>query len=109
MTKQEYNKILKICKDIRKTKVKEYGYYDLRGWCYEVSEVLILRLYTELNLEANIIEGKCYNCFHYWVEYKGYIIDLTIKQFELQAMKELPEILIKPISKCKQYTNGVLV
>lgn len=103
MTLKEKNIILKICQKVRYKWEEELSSLDLASFCCDVSEDLHYAL-LEHNIKTIIKEGECYDCFHVWLEYKGNIIDLTIKQFErFSRNKDLPKIFIKPISKCYQY------
>lgn len=109
MTKQELFNLEKICHSFRKSYCENYQYRyihytsDLRGHCMEISEKFGLYLLENHNIETQLVEGECYDCFHFWLEYGDYIIDLTIKQFENQAGKELPLVLIKHKYFCGQY------
>ena len=54
-------------------------------------------------ISAEIIEGECYGSYHWWVECRENILDLSIKQFESLAQKSLPCIFIKKIDTADQY------
>lgn len=105
MNKTELNFIEKLCHEVRAEHIKECGYqkdYNLSGDCYDVSERLACKLLSH-NKIALIVQGLCYGCFHFWVEYKGYILDLSISQFWHLAGKELPDVFIKPIYQCPNH------
>ncbi|MGD2072748.1 MAG: hypothetical protein PVG65_04595 [Candidatus Thorarchaeota archaeon] len=102
-----YKELFDFCQQFRDDYCQENNFDfedDLEGFCCEVSDMLHLAL-QEKNIHTRIIEGNCYGCFHHWLEYKNWIIDLTIKQFELEAEKRLPYIFIQLKNKCPQYTN----
>lgn len=113
MTKKEKRTIGKICKKIRPKFIKRFG-TDLCGGCWNISDKLHRELFkigiiTKL-IQGYIKGGRMKHCggFHYWLEYKGNIIDLTATQFNLPD-KYYPKILIKPISRLREYVSEEIV
>lgn len=121
MTQKEKTVITKIAKQIRKKLCNKYarGYLkdELPDLCCEASEALQLELYKH-NIHTFLIQGiwkgkndgrfKCEN-LHYWLEYKGNIIDLTACQFNTNNYDRFPLILIKPISRLKCFVSENIV
>ena len=121
MTLKEKTVITKIAKQVRKKLCNKYakGYYkdELPDLCYVSSELLQKELHKN-NIHSFLIQGiwkdkydakfKCEN-LHYWLEYKGNIIDLTACQFNTNSYDRFPLILIKPISKLKCFIRENIV
>lgn len=104
-------KLYNICKKVRENFCKNNSFLwedDLAGCCCEISQDLFYALIKK-SFKAKIIQGKCYGCFHHWIECKGYFLDLSIKQFESLAQKQLPEIFISKIAKTKQYKKEKII
>lgn len=88
-----------ICKDVRENFCKKHSFLwedDLRGCCGDISVDLFYTLKKKSYRPKQIV-GEYYQSFHIWTECKGYILDLSIKQFESLAEKQLPEIYIEKI------------
>ena len=113
MKLKEKKLIFKIAKDVRKKLCYKYakGYLkdELPSLCYEASESLSKALYKH-NIDTFLIQGHVKKGgFHYWLEYKGNIIDLTACQFNRYTRYKFPLILIKPISKLKCHVRENIV
>ena len=103
MTKDMYDRIYKICAEVRKQILDKYG--DTQLHCVEASEILSEKL-TQSGFENKIVEGWCSyddysNCSdrsydeHTWVELAdGTYVDVTADQFEYFIDDEIPEIII---------------
>lgn len=70
------------------------------GRCLEASVVLGYRLKSR-GVETRLVQGnvrpdKGFDQFHYWLEYKGIIIDVTGDQFNrhLASERRIPDILL---------------
>lgn len=107
MDKKEKQIIVKVCKKIRPTFTKMFG-NNLIGGCWYLSEKIQKVLLHEYNILVELLEGyvkktpKNNGGMHYWLEYKGNIIDVTATQFNLEK-RYFPKIMIRPASKLKQY------
>lgn len=116
MNYKEIATIKEISKKVRLKFVNDWSNQDLGGLCFEVSEYLQKELYN-YGIYTDIIEGEfinnANNYFHYWLEYKGNIIDLTATQFSKSinpySNKEYPEIMITPVNKAKEYKANRIV
>ncbi len=116
MTLKEKTVIIKVAEQVRKKLCNKYagGYsdcyeYRLFKLCYEASESLQLAL-GKHKIFPFLIQGHIKNCGdHYWLEYKGNIIDLTACQFNTNGYNRFPLILIKPISKLKCFISESIV
>jgi hypothetical protein len=110
MTKIEKKKIYNIAISIRKKLLSKYKRKNFDGYCYHVSEYMQLALEKEkifVDLICGSIKKEGY--LHYWLEYKGNIIDLTAYQFNKRGKYKFPLILIKPISKLKCFIKEDIV
>lgn len=65
------------------------------GYCGFCSELIGLLLLNEYGLTARYVTGEG---GHSWVEYQGYIIDITVDQFK-NRFPNLPKVLIAKESK----------
>jgi hypothetical protein len=100
--------LMGICHDARESFCKVEGFTwdeDLASFCYDASDFLLNALLST-GIKGKLIEGECYGCFHYWVEVDNFICDLTIKQFERFAGKELPYYLVEDKSNCSMYEKS---
>jgi len=106
MTKKEKRIIAIICKKIRPKFVKRFG-NDLFGGCWHLSDHIQKELYNN-NIYSKLIQGQYNRRLHYWLEYRGNIIDVTATQFNT-IKKRYPKILIKPISRLKEFKAKSIV
>ena len=113
MLLSEKLKILKICQEVRKNLCDKYakGYHldCLPGNCYEASEAIQKRLLS-IGIDTVIVQGVIDEAdFHYWLEYKEYIIDITASQFNFNGSERFPLINIKKVSESPEYICQALV
>ena len=119
MTKKEKHLIYKIAKKTRKKLLKRCRGYSvsrevfkietLAGYCYEASEALQLKL-EKHKIYTSLIQGRVKKGgYHYWLEYKGNIIDLTACQFNRYTRYKFPLILVKPISRLKYFIRENII
>lgn len=80
-----------------------------RGYCYEASCILGERLIS-LGLNPRLIGGAVtlsngFNAGHFWLEYKGIIIDITGDQFNgsLSEENQIPEIVFTKARNMRIY------
>ena len=128
MNNTTLEKIYKIAKDVREGICFEFGSDILDGLCYYTSE----QLKKELGLEgfkSKLIAGifevdevdqefvdfmggeldeELYKQSHYWLELKGFIIDITADQFNmyLNKNKAMSQIVIGTYRNLPNYKKG---
>ena len=100
MTQKEFTKIKKISLRLRHQilsgEIRFIGSDDFPvGCCGNVSQYYLINRMIDAGFKETVyVNGYCdkYNS-HGWLEYKGYIIDITAEQFP--EMKNDPIIIIK--------------
>lgn len=73
--------------------------YDLEGGCAVGSYFLLREMKKKLGLDATFIAGPC----HAWIEYDGYIYDVTASQFDIPE-----KVFILEKSKVSSIVGGFL-
>lgn len=68
--------ILNICKSVKER------ISDSSGECFSASFALGIKL-AIAGLPSTLIEGICCNKKHWWLEVRGFIVDITADQFGL--------------------------
>ena len=106
MNKKEKQIIRKVCREIRPTFISMFG-ERLIGGCWDLSFKIQKELF-KYNIDVTLIEGAYKNSLHYWLEYKGNIVDVTATQFNI-GKKSFPKILIKPISRLNQFHSREVI
>lgn len=79
---RKIDKIIKVAKIVRSQFEKEFGkiYPTLKGCC-GLASYRIYRMSRYNGLYPSVVHGHYNGILHSWIEYYGYIIDITATQF----------------------------
>ena len=104
--------IIKIAEDVYKDFVEFYDDKTLEGLCLDCSRDL-----KKLLAGSIVVQGlfrldepdydedgeEMYEVLHYWVEYEGYVIDVTSTQFQEFCEDELDDVYIETLKDSYYY------